>query len=157
MMPKGESVMIEREKKSESSHSAAPRWSDFEGALLEAVDRGLMILGESVKQTLYFHLERMSPVQKKSIADNPQAFISNLEGIFGAGAKVIEKNIVEQLFSELGLELEEKVDYSFVDYVKEARTKYQKAAPDRLRDSYETLRDPGSLSGPSSKSESCDR
>jgi len=157
MTPKGESVMIERAKKAESSHSATPKWSDFEGALLEAVDRGLMILGESVKQTLYFHLERMSPDQKKSIADNPQAFISDLEGIFGAGAKVIEKNIVELLYSELGLELREKVDYSFVDYVREARTKYQKAAPDSLRSSYGTLRDQSSLGSSSSKLESYDR
>jgi len=87
-----------------------------------------MILGESVRQVVYFHLERIGPLKRNTIADDPKAFSSGLERIFGAGAKVVEKSIVKQLYLKLGLEYVEKTEYSFEDYVKEAKAKRRKKA-----------------------------
>lgn len=101
---------------------------EFEKALLKNIDDGLMVLGESVKQAIYFHLEKMSRLKRDMIADNPEAFSSGLETILGAGAEVIEKAVAKRLYSKLGLEYVEKTDYRFADYVKEAKARHQKKA-----------------------------
>lgn len=99
---------------------------EFEKALLENVDEGLLVLGESVRQTIYFYLEKMSCVKKDMIADNPEAFSSALEKMLGAGGSVIEMVVTKRLYSKLGLEYVEITNYRFADYVKEAKAKHQK-------------------------------
>lgn len=65
---------------------------EFNKVLLETLDEVLDMLGTSVKEALYFHLEKTFAIKKEIICENPDKLSDGLEGIFGQGAKVIEKN-----------------------------------------------------------------
>lgn len=105
----------------EPSRSKESERGEFDRLLLEAVDEGLMSLGESVRQVIYYHLEKNNSLRRDAIPGKLEDFSSGLERIFGAGGKVIQKIIVNLLYSRLGLEFVEKADYKFADYVNEAK------------------------------------
>jgi len=93
---------------------------DFDKLFIEAVDEGLDVLGESGRQMIFFHLEKSCSIKRHEIPKKPEAFAAGLEKIFGAGASVLEKLIVKNLYSKLGLKYEDKEERKFADYVKEA-------------------------------------
>ena len=97
------------------------RTKTFEECFVEAVNEGLKVLGDSGKQMIFFYLENNYSVKREDIAKKPEAFALGLEKIFHAGASVIEKLIVESLYSKLGLKYEEKKEFWFGDYVKKAK------------------------------------
>ncbi|MGD2066721.1 MAG: hypothetical protein PVI43_06100 [Candidatus Bathyarchaeota archaeon] len=74
----------------------------FEKVLLEAVDEGLSCLGESGKQTIYFHLETEYNITKQDIPYKIEDFTEALEAIFGLGAKLLEIKIMKNLFTKMG-------------------------------------------------------
>jgi len=93
----------------------------FEKALVEAIDEGLAILGSGVANTIYYHVKKMSQVKREEIPEKLDAFHGALEGIFGAGAKIIERCIAKSLYSKLGLSFTEHWSWTIADYVKEAK------------------------------------
>ena len=86
--------------------------------LEEAIDEGLNVLGKSGKQMLFFHLEKSYSLTKHEITKKPEVFETAIHQIFGAGAPVLEKLIVESVYSKLGLTYHEKKKYTFSDYLK---------------------------------------
>jgi len=83
--------------------------------LLEAVDEGLLILGESARKSIYFHLQNTCSLMREDIPNKPEAFAEGLRRIFGAGAKAIEESIVKSLYSKLGIEYKKRKNTGFVD------------------------------------------
>jgi len=96
--------------------------TDFEKLFMKAVDESLTVLPESGREMLFFHLERSFSIKKRDIPKKPENFIDALEQIFGAGAQVLEKLIVQNMYSKLGLEYQERKDYTFTDYLKRVIT-----------------------------------
>ncbi|MBS7646253.1 MAG: hypothetical protein QXK93_00160 [Candidatus Bathyarchaeia archaeon] len=94
---------------------------EFERALIEAVDEGLLMLGESGREVVYFRLRHSYAINKENIPSHPEIFIECIRKIFGSGAKVIEKNIAKILYRKLGLEYVEKKNFEFLEYLKEAK------------------------------------
>lgn len=92
----------------------------FRKALLEAVDDGLLTLGESGRKAIYFHLQSLYSVKREDIPEHPEAFVESLRKIFGLGAEVIEKAVIKSLYHKLGLKYEEKENVSFLAYLKGA-------------------------------------
>lgn len=92
----------------------------FREVLLEAVDDGLLILGESGRKAIYFHLQNMHSLEREDIPDRTEAFVEGLRKIFGLGAEVIEKAVIKSLFSKLGINYEEKKNYGFLEYLNNA-------------------------------------
>jgi len=92
---------------------------EFEKLFMEAVDDGLKSLGESVRQMIFFHLEKSYSIKRHDIPKKPEAFAEGLEKIFGKGALVLEKIIVKTLYSKLGLGYEDKKDFVFMDYLRD--------------------------------------
>lgn len=72
----------------------------FEKVLLKCIDRALLILGESPRKAIYFHLEKRERVKREEIPEKLDEFIEGLRAIFGSGSFLIEKRIVEELFKE---------------------------------------------------------
>lgn len=95
------------------------REKTFEQILLEATDSALASLGESARQSIYYHLEKTFNLPKQDIPRHPKDFENGLEKIFGAGAKYIEILIMKQLFQKVGhrLKLNEETELEFTDYV----------------------------------------
>ncbi|MEM3706110.1 MAG: hypothetical protein QXX59_09440 [Candidatus Bathyarchaeia archaeon] len=100
----------------------------FEGILLEAIDEALASLGESAKQSIYFHLEEKFKISREEIPKRIGDFAEGLEKIFGIGARFLEILIMKKLYDRIGkpLEWEERKEFVFVNYVEAARESFNK-------------------------------
>jgi hypothetical protein len=74
----------------------------FETQLLEAIDEGLTLLGESSKQCIYFHLENTFKINKQEIPYKIEEFTNAIEKIFGNAANVIQIQIMKCLYKKVG-------------------------------------------------------
>ena len=74
----------------------------FDKILLRAIDEALESLGESVRQSIYFHIENKFNVARNEIPENLQQFQGGLKEIFGAGAQFIEFLIMKNLNIKIG-------------------------------------------------------
>lgn len=98
-----------------SSNEAKRRFNDLVvESFLES-----MCFGEVVLR----FLELNSAVRRDELAEKPEAFASQLEGLFGDGAKMVEERMIRNLYAKLGVEyaVEEKRPFSFSDCIKNAR------------------------------------
>lgn len=101
------------------------RKEPFNKVLLEAIDDGLLSLGESGRRAVYFHLQSLCSIKREDIPDKIEVFVDGLRKIFGFGAEVIEKAIAKSLYKKLGLSYEEKKGYTLLDYVKDAAKNFE--------------------------------
>ena len=95
----------------------------FDAFLLEAVDEALSTLGDSARQSIYFHLEKEFQVPRSEIPSRPKDFENGIERIFGSGARFLEILIMKKLYEKVGSPLlyDEKEDLVFADYVTAAK------------------------------------
>jgi hypothetical protein len=75
----------------------------FDQILLDAIDEAFSSLGESVKASIYFHLEDLSNIKKQEIPYRLGDFSDALERIFGLGARHLEILFMKSLHSKLKL------------------------------------------------------
>lgn len=73
------------------------RSKKFDALLQESVDEAFSTLGESVKKSIYFHLENSFLIHKRDIPCRIEDFADALERIFGSGAKPLELLIMKNL------------------------------------------------------------
>jgi hypothetical protein len=93
---------------------------NFEEVLLEAIDEGLSVLGESSKQALYFHLEKTFKMNRRDIPYRIEEFTDAVEKIFGKGARILEIQIMKSLFKKVGYQFKhysKRKDITFTEYV----------------------------------------
>jgi hypothetical protein len=102
---------------------------EFDKLLVGAIDEALNSLGESVKQSIYFHIENRFKVPKDKIPENLVEFQGGLEKIFGIGAQYIEILIMKNLHKKIGLPLKtESKNLEFIEYVDAAKEGFMKKA-----------------------------
>jgi hypothetical protein len=73
----------------------------FEEVLQDSVDEAFSSLGESVKKSIYFHLENSFLIPRQEIPCRVEDFSDALERIFGPGAKHLELLIMEKLYRKV--------------------------------------------------------
>ena len=102
----------------------------FDIIFLEAVDDALSSLGESAKQSIYFHLEMNFNLTRSQIPYRFQDFADGLEKIFGVGARFLEILIMKNLHEKANLNLAwaGDKDLVFLEYVTMAKQKYMRTA-----------------------------
>jgi hypothetical protein len=93
----------------------------FRQILLEAVDYGLMVLGEIVRQAIYERIEKDHGLKRAEIPEQLDAFHTALGSVLGAGAKTVEKLIAKNLYSRLGLNFTAHENWILVDYANHAK------------------------------------
>jgi hypothetical protein len=100
----------------------------FDELLLTAIDEALTSLGESAKQSIYFHIENKFSVARNEIPENLQEFQGGLEKIFGTGAQFIEILIMKSLHAKIGQPfiMEKSGQLEFIEYVKAAKKSFLK-------------------------------
>jgi hypothetical protein len=100
----------------------------FDELLLIAIDEALTSLGESVKQSIYFHIENKFSVTRNEIPENLQEFQGGLEKIFGTGAQFIEILIMKSLHAKIGQPfiMEKSGQLEFIEYVNAAKKSFLK-------------------------------
>lgn len=70
--------------------------------MLEAVEEGLSSLGKTSKQAIYLYLETTFKIKKQDIALKIEKFTEAIEEIIGPGAKLLEIEIMKQLYRKIG-------------------------------------------------------
>jgi hypothetical protein len=100
----------------------------FDRIFLEAVDEALASLGESARQSIYFHLDRKFNVPREDIPRRYEDFARGLEKIFGVGSRFIEILIMKKLHDKTGQSLEwnDTKEFVFVEYVTAAKRSFSK-------------------------------
>jgi len=106
----------------------------FNQILLEAIDEALLSLGESVKTSIYFHLDCQFKIKRSEIPTKINGFSCALERIFSAGARSLEILFMKSLHSKLKLECEWSScckwvvpEVTFQEYVRLMRQKFGEA------------------------------
>ena len=101
--------------------------AEFDVLLLEAIDEALSALGDSIMQTVYFHVERSFHIKKHEISYRPGAFTEAIENIFGVGANFIEILIMKKLHQKVDAHLmwKESEEFGLAQYVSEAKHVFQ--------------------------------
>ena len=102
------------------------RNEDFRNIFAEAVEEALDTLSESGKQAVLYYIEKNFSIKKEEIPNKPEAFAEALQKIFGLGAYVIQKLILQKFYFKLGLEYGVKNGYTFIDYLNEAVSSQKK-------------------------------
>ena len=88
----------------------------FEELFNSAVDKAmLLMLGESGRQATYYHIEKISGLERNKWHNNLEKFTQAVEQIFGPGAQLLLKAIAKELYSSLGLKFEEGKKFNFQD------------------------------------------
>jgi len=98
----------------------------FQKLFLESVDSAFSSLGESAKQSIFFHLESEFKIARDEIPCRLEDFDNGLEKIFGTGSRFLEVLIMKNLYERIGgegkiLKWDEGKEFRFVDYVKAAQ------------------------------------
>jgi hypothetical protein len=83
-------------------------------------------LVEAINETLSFgevvlhFLELTTPLKREEIAHKPELFASELKKIFGDSSSIILEAIIRNLYIRLNIEYEERKEYTFQEYIREA-------------------------------------
>jgi len=97
------------------------RQSKFNTVLVQAVQEGLDSIGPSISDAVLFHLQRTDAISSNPPLVDPEAFDDGLNKIFGYGAKIIEKRILEVLYEKLEAPRKIQGDFRFPEEVRQAQ------------------------------------
>jgi hypothetical protein len=89
--------------------------------LTEAVHEGLSSICPSIPSVVFFCLRKDGSIQSDNMVRDPGAFEESLNKIFGFGAKIIEKKILEVLYIKLQAPKEIRGSFKFIEEVKNAQ------------------------------------
>jgi hypothetical protein len=125
-------------QKRENQKNNIKKTVKFEDLLLEAIDEGLSLLGESSKQVVYFHLEKTFKMNRQDIPYKIEDFNDAIESIFGTGAKILQIQMMKCLFKKVGYKLknysgQKSLEFTeYVEAIKIAKKKYENSKEQQL-------------------------
>jgi hypothetical protein len=105
----------------------------FDFILLEAIDEALTTLGESIKKSVYFHLEVTYKMKRPEIPNEIERFSDSLDKMFGAGARFIEILIIKRFYPKIQVTCEWQgpefilPNLTFKEYVELVKKEYCKS------------------------------
>ena len=98
--------------------------SGFNMMLFHALYKGLNSIGTSIPPAILSYLKKEGSVGSDQTVHDPKALDRDLQKIFGFGAKVIEKKILEVLNAELRISTGIEDNFNFAEKVLKIQKKY---------------------------------
>jgi hypothetical protein len=104
----------------------------FDFMLLEAIDEALNTLGDSVKRSVYFHLETTYKIERQKIPQKIDEFSNSLDKMFGLGARYIEILIMKKFYPKIQIACDWQEpefiipELSFKDYIELMKKEHNK-------------------------------
>ena len=96
---------------------------EFEKSLSKIIDTQLrQVFGESGTSVIYQYLESTLSLSHEDIPKKLDVFAEGLDRFLSSGARVVEKVILDGLYSDFGQEFQFKSGYDFIDYVNALKT-----------------------------------
>jgi hypothetical protein len=99
---------------------------NLDNLLLNTIDETLKNIFREGTLVIYNYMENRAHLQQGEFAEKLEVFSSHFTTLLSTGAPVIEKIILENLYSKLGLKFVEKWGYQFSDYISELKTENEK-------------------------------
>lgn len=97
---------------------------NLDNLLLDAVDETLRhIFKEEGAKVIFSFLENKCHLKREEIGEKAEDFSADLDRLLASARWVVEKMILENLYSKLELKFEEKEGHVFSDYIKELKEK----------------------------------
>jgi len=94
----------------------------FNKLLLKVIDEEMkQMFGEVATLIIYNHLEKNHSLKRSEIPEKLEVFIVGLEEFLSSGAQVIEKIILEKVYSSFGFHCQVREGYRFIDYMSELK------------------------------------
>lgn len=93
----------------------------FSTVLTEAIEEGLDSIGPSISDAVLFYVQKKAGAQLDQCDLDPEVYDDCFKAIFGWGAEIIEKKILECLYLKLEVRLKIKSGFVFIDEVKRAQ------------------------------------
>lgn len=97
----------------------------FDDLLLECIDEGLSVLGNEPKLAVYQYLSSIHALDREQIPEKIDEFSAGMRKALGGASKVIERLILKKLFQRLGSNFKETSNLEFVDYVSDAKRRFE--------------------------------
>lgn len=94
--------------------------TNFEELLLSAIDEGLNLIGESAKKDVYNYLEHTLKMNRPEIPQRIEEFTKAIECLFGNGAKILEIQMMKNLFNKSGCTVKQQsgqTNLTFIEYI----------------------------------------
>jgi hypothetical protein len=123
--------MQEKDRETKMTNEKAKK---FNFMLLESIDEALSTLGESVKKSVYFHLEVTYKIRRQEIPNEITNFSDSLDKMFGLGARYLEILIIKKFYPKIQLTCDWEgpefiiPNLSFKEYIDMMKKHYCKAA-----------------------------
>ncbi|MCW3981711.1 MAG: hypothetical protein NWE81_01135 [Candidatus Bathyarchaeota archaeon] len=100
--------------------------AEFDESIIETIDVRLkQIFGDAGTMAIYNYLQSALSLPQEEIPEKLEIFAQGLDRFLSSGAKVVEKVILDGLYSNFGQKFEFKQGYNFADYVKELKTTFR--------------------------------
>ncbi|MDH5449081.1 MAG: hypothetical protein OEY24_06900 [Candidatus Bathyarchaeota archaeon] len=100
---------------------------EFEKSLVKTIDVQLkQVFGEMGTLVIYDYLQSVLSLRQEEIPKKLEVFAEGLDRFLSSGARVVEKVILDGLYSDFSQDFQFKEGYTFVDYVNALRTTVKK-------------------------------
>jgi len=96
---------------------SAPESGDFSKLLLDAVDHGLLTLGEAARRAIYDCIENSYQITREQIPEKLEEIHAALADLLGKGGSMVETIAAEKFHKSLHLNFEPNADWTLADYV----------------------------------------
>lgn len=73
--------------------------------ILEVIDKGLNVLGESPKQAIWYYLENSLKIKRDNVPEHVEEFEKALQNFFGIGYGFLKNILIENLQEVTGEDL----------------------------------------------------
>jgi len=112
--------------------------SEFEQAFSKAICKGLETISDTVAPVLRIYLDdamaiEVGLIKSRMNVKNAKLLEKGLEKVFGFGARVFEKKILENLHANLALETDIPRNFSFSKSVEQAKKQFESRSPTRQK------------------------
>lgn len=91
--------------------------------LLKADDHGLWVRGKVVRAAIHERIERSCQLKRRDVPQKLDPFDIALQDLPGKSARVMEKLLAKNLYSQLSLSFSEHESCRLVDYADDANAK----------------------------------
>jgi hypothetical protein len=72
--------------------------------LIQAIEKGLSVLGDSVTRIIFYNLEKRFSLTRDHILERPDKFANALEVLFGSGSVTLERMIINSVCDTVGMD-----------------------------------------------------
>lgn len=85
------------------------------------MQEGLNSIGPAISDAVFLYVKKKTAIEPDSCAVEPRVFDNCLRELFGCGAEIVEKKILESLYLKLEVQVKISGGFTYAEEVKKAQ------------------------------------